>query len=233
MATASEELKLLGARGSPFVMRARIALKLKGLKFEFSKEGFGNQKSELLLKSNPVYKLMPVLIHNGKPICESAIIVEYIDEVWAGSGPSILPSDSYDRAIARFWAAFVDDKIPSPVRILTGLLKGDKEQAIEQIFAALQVLEDAFKKCSKGKIFFGRETIGFVDIALGSWLEWLKAAEKMHDIKFLDVEKIPLLVGWAKLFSSNDAVVNFMPEADELIELSKLILVQRGSPPTR
>lgn len=111
MATGSvEEVKVLGAWPSPFVMRPRIALNLKGVGYEFLEEEIGT-KSELLLKSNPVYKKIPVLIHNGKPICESMIIVEYIDEVWADGKASILPSDPYDRAIARFWAVYIDDKV--------------------------------------------------------------------------------------------------------------------------
>lgn len=104
------DVKLIGSWASVFVMRARIALNLKSISYEFLQETFGS-KSELLLKSNPVHKKMPVLIHADKPVCESNIIVQYIDEAWSSYGPSILPSQPYDRAIARFWAAYVDDKV--------------------------------------------------------------------------------------------------------------------------
>lgn len=106
---AKSDVKVLGAWPSPFVMRPRIALNLKSVDYEFLQETFGS-KSQLLLQSNPVHKKIPVLIHGDKPVCESLIIVQYIDEVWT-SGPSILPSDPYERAIERFWAAFVDDKV--------------------------------------------------------------------------------------------------------------------------
>jgi glutathione S-transferase len=106
---AKSEVKLLGAWPSPFVMRARIALNIKAVEYEFLQETL-EPKSQLLIQSNPVYKKIPVLIHADKPICESLVIVQYIDDVWT-SGPSILPSDPYDRAIHRFWAAYLDDKV--------------------------------------------------------------------------------------------------------------------------
>nr|CAD1835425.1 unnamed protein product [Ananas comosus var. bracteatus] len=118
MAGSGDEVKLLGAWPSltiwgltqPFVLRVQIALELKGVSYEYLEQEIWENKSELLLKSNPVYKKVPVLIHKDRPICESAIILQYIDEVWAGTGPSLLPSDPYDRAIARFWAGYIDDK---------------------------------------------------------------------------------------------------------------------------
>ncbi|KAF2323344.1 hypothetical protein GH714_034791 [Hevea brasiliensis] len=58
---------------------------------------------------NPVHKQIPVLIHNGKPICESMIIIKYIDEVWNDRAP-LLPSDPYQRAHARFGADYIDKK---------------------------------------------------------------------------------------------------------------------------
>ncbi|XP_073111956.1 glutathione S-transferase U17-like [Elaeis guineensis] len=232
MAAAGEEVKLVGRWASPFVVRVGIALNLKGLGYEFSHEERG-KKSELLLKSNPVYEMIPVLIHDGKPICESMIILEYIDEVWASVGRSILPADPYDRAIARFWAAYIDDKFPSSLRTLRGLNEEAKAEAEEQLANALQLLEDAFPKCSKGKDFFGGETIGYLDIALGCYLGWIKAIEKMTGIKALDEAKTPTLVGWAERFCSGDAVKEVMPEADELIEFTKLIQAIMNAAPGR
>jgi glutathione S-transferase len=82
-----------------------------------------SSKSDLLLQSNPIYKKIPVLIHEGKAICDSAIIVQYIDEVWKNNGtPSILPSNAYDKAIARFWVSYIDDKVFILMFILLFLL---------------------------------------------------------------------------------------------------------------
>lgn len=86
-----------------------MALEMKSVEYELV-EMNPHDKPELLVKSNPVHKKVPVLIHADRPICESLIIVQYIDEAWT-NGPSILPPDPYDRATARFWAAFIDDKV--------------------------------------------------------------------------------------------------------------------------
>lgn len=102
---------LLDAYASMFGMRVRIALREKGIEFENREElNLPVNKSDLLLKSNPIHKKVPVLIHNGKPVCESSIIVQYIDEVWNDRAP-LLPSDLYKRAQARFWVDFIDKKV--------------------------------------------------------------------------------------------------------------------------
>lgn len=49
-------------------------------------------------------------MHNGKPVVESSVIVEYIDETWS-SGTNILPADPLGKSNARFWAKFFDDKV--------------------------------------------------------------------------------------------------------------------------
>lgn len=111
MAISNDDLVLLDAPGSPFGMRARLALAAKGLKFRTVLEDLTQGKSDFLLKVNPVHKKIPVLIHDGKPICESLIIMEYIDDVWKDGCRSLLPADPYQRANAKFWADFIDKKV--------------------------------------------------------------------------------------------------------------------------
>ncbi|ONM60095.1 Glutathione S-transferase U10, partial [Zea mays] len=61
----ADDLKVLGMWTSPFVIRVRIVLNLKGLAYEYVEEDLGN-KSALLLSSNPVHKTVPVLLHATK-----------------------------------------------------------------------------------------------------------------------------------------------------------------------
>lgn len=100
---------LHGTWASPYVKRVELALKLKGIPFDYVKEDLVN-KSELLLKYNPVHKKVPVLVHNGNPISESIVIIEYIDETWK-NGPKLLPEDSYKRAQVRFWSKFIQEQV--------------------------------------------------------------------------------------------------------------------------
>ncbi|KAL0336279.1 UNVERIFIED_CONTAM: Glutathione S-transferase U18 [Sesamum radiatum] len=190
MAT-SAGVQLLGSRASPFSNRVQLALKQKFVEYEFGEEVLYVNKSERLLKANPVYQKIPVLIHDEKPVCESLVIVEYIDEAWTGNGPSILPSDPYERAIARFWAGYVDDKwFPTMKELLTAL--GDEAKAIVvgKVNEDFALLEEAFVKCSRDN----------------------------SDVKLLDESRTPGLAGWAERFLSHDAVKDIIPKVPELLE---------------
>ncbi|KAK7309552.1 hypothetical protein RJT34_06366 [Clitoria ternatea] len=219
---AQTDLKLLGGWFSPFALRVQIALNLKGLDYELIEETL-NPKSDLLLQSNPVYNKIPVLLHADKPICESAVIVEYIDETWTNA-PSILPSNAYDRANARFWSTYIDDKWFTPMK---SLLMAEDDEAKKALFGqmeeALERMEDAFNKASEGKPFFGGDTIGLIDIAFGSFLSWLSVIEEMNGRKVLDVAKNPALAQWAETFAADPAVKGILPETLKLLEFANAL----------
>ncbi|KAI9111673.1 hypothetical protein K1719_017363 [Acacia pycnantha] len=220
---ANPNLKLLGAWFSPFVLRVKIALNIKSLEYENIEETL-YPKSQLLEQSNPVHKKIPVLLHGDKSICESRIIIEYIDEVW-NSGPSILPSDAYDRAMARFWAAYIDDKcmlamVKSSVRVED---EETRKPYLEEIEDSLVTIEGELQKCCReGKGYFGGEEIGLVDITFGSLLRMMGIIETMNGRKMIVAEKHPCLVKWADRFASDPNVKGLIPEHEKLMSLMRL-----------
>ncbi|KAF8698478.1 hypothetical protein HU200_035218 [Digitaria exilis] len=232
MAGANIELKLVGQWASVFVTRVKLALHLKGLNYESIEEDLRN-KSELLLSSNPVHKAVPVLIHNGKPICESQIIVEYIDETFAGIGPSFLPADPYERAVARFWAAYIEEKLVAPWdRVFRAKTNEERDEATRKMFAAVDVLEGGFKECSKGKGFFGGDNIGYVDIILGGAISYAKAAEALSGAKLFDAAKTPLLAAWMERFSELDAAKTVLQDVDRVVEHGKMLIAKNAAQPS-
>ncbi|KAL3631102.1 hypothetical protein CASFOL_024086 [Castilleja foliolosa] len=212
-------VQMLGSWASPYSNRVQMALNLKSIDYEFIEEKFyTNKKSDLLLKANPVHKQIPVLIHDDKPICESLVIIQYIDDVWTDHGPSILPSGPHDRAMARFWADYIDKKWVSLFMDL------DKEEqtrvaTMEKIIEGVLLLESYFVECSKGKGFFGGDNVGYVDVVLGSFLGWIKANELMFPgVRFFDDINAPGLTTWVERFCVHDAAKDVLSEPQKLME---------------
>ncbi|KAJ1284885.1 hypothetical protein BS78_03G239300 [Paspalum vaginatum] len=215
-AAGGGELQLLGCWYSPYAIRAKVALGVKGLSYEYVEEDLFS-KSDLLLRSNPVHKKVPVLIHGGRPVCESLVVVQYVDDAWAA--PPLLPADAHARATARFWAAYVDDKFFQAWRALfRSTTDEQRAAAFKGVLPEVEVLEQAFRECSQGKAFFGGDAIGLVDIALGGFLAWFKAVDQVSGTCLLDEARFPGLAAWAERFMDVDAVREAMPDGRRLLE---------------
>ncbi|XP_020885256.1 glutathione S-transferase U7 [Arabidopsis lyrata subsp. lyrata] len=207
----SEEVKLLGMWASPFSRRIEIALTLKGVSYEFSEEDITN-KSSLLLQLNPVYKMIPVLVHTGKPISESLVILEYIDETWRDN--PILPQDPYEKAMARFWAKFVDEQIYVTAMKVVGKIGEERDAVVEATRDLLMFLE----KELVGKDFFGGRSLGFVDIVATLVAFWLMRTEEIVGVKVVPVEKFPEIHRWVKNLLGNDVIKKCIPPEDEHLQ---------------
>ncbi|KAK7278556.1 hypothetical protein RJT34_23587 [Clitoria ternatea] len=212
------EMKLHGFWFSPFTLRVVWTLKLKGIPYENIEEDRFN-KSPQLLEYNPVHKKIPVLVHDGKPICESMVIVEYIDEIWPHN--PLLPSDPYQRALARFWVRYADDMVSSIGPLFTSTNDEERQKAIEKIWEHLRVVED--QGLGDQKKFFGGDIINIVDIAFGSMCKFLLDIEIMFGVKILEAEKFPHLHSWFENFKHVQVIEENLPSHEKTAAFIKLL----------
>ncbi|KAF2285458.1 hypothetical protein P3X46_006296 [Hevea brasiliensis] len=208
-----EVVKVLGFWVSPFVRRVEWALKLKGVDYEYIEEDIFN-KSSSLIQLNPVHKKVPVLIHNQKIIAESFIILEYIDETWKDKY-TLLPQDPHERAQARFWAKFAEEKITEAAWNALCSFGDEKERAIKLTIEALQKIEEELKL--KGKQFFGGERIGYVDIAVGWISYWLPVWEEVGSMKILESQQFPAISSWMHRFINHPLIKDNLPPRDKMV----------------
>ncbi|XP_023909995.1 probable glutathione S-transferase parC [Quercus suber] len=216
----ADEVVLLDFWLSMFGMRVRIALAEKGIKYEYKEQDIFN-KSPLLLEMNPIHKKIPVLIHNGKPVCESLIIVQYIDEVWNDKSP-LLPSDPYQRAHARFWADFVDKKVYEVSRKLWATKGEELEVGKKEFFEIYKILEGELGD----KPYFGGETFGFVDLSLITFYSWFHVYEVFGNIN-IEAE-CPKIIAWAKRCLQKETVANSLADQKKVYEAVGQLRKMRG-----
>ncbi|KAK8571748.1 hypothetical protein V6N13_047387 [Hibiscus sabdariffa] len=208
-------VKLLGTWLSPYSCKVIWALKLKGIPYEYIEEDLSN-KSPMLLQYNPVHKKIPVLVHDGKPICESTVILRYIEETWPQN--PLLPIDPYERAVALFWIKYADDKNPLIPKLYrtTG---EELEQAAKECSEILETIEE--HGLIEGKKFFGGDEINMVDISFCLVAHWLGVFEEIAGLKVFEPHKFPKLNSWAQNFKSVPVIKENLPDADKIFAVLK------------
>jgi len=146
--------------------RVRIALNLKGLKYEQApihlRRGGGEQMSAAYKAINP-QALVPALEDDGKILTQSLAIIEYLEERYPQ--PPLLPPDPADKALVRSMALVIACEV-HPIQNLRVLqyVKREYNQSDEQVnrwaqhwinlgLAALEQMITA--EARRGKFCFG------------------------------------------------------------------------------
>ena len=102
-------LTLHHGRTSVCSIKARLALAEKGVSFDSKLLTLrGDQFDPAYMKLNP-NAVVPTLVHDGRIIGESTVIMHYIDEVFPGT--SLMPADPFERSKARMITKLMDEHV--------------------------------------------------------------------------------------------------------------------------
>lgn len=104
---------LYNAPQSTCSQRVRFTLNAKEIPFEEHKLDLfsGDQLKPEYLKINP-NGLVPALVHDGRSVIDSSVIMEYLDETVPGPR-NFVPEDAYERSRMRALIRYIDE-IPTP-----------------------------------------------------------------------------------------------------------------------
>lgn len=110
MDTAKSDLTLYHAWVSSASRRVRFVLEEKTLAYEAKLVNLltFEQHAPEYLALNP-NGFVPTLVHDGRPVIESSVICEYLDEVYPE--PPLRPADPHSRARMRVWSKWTDEVV--------------------------------------------------------------------------------------------------------------------------
>ena len=111
---------LLLYHGSTSVCSIKVRVALAEKRLEWSGELLdlmrGDQHRPEYGKLNPNH-VVPTLVHDGRVVIESTLIIEYLDEAFPV--PPLMPSEPYRRALARLWMKKIDDYLHAACSTVT------------------------------------------------------------------------------------------------------------------
>jgi glutathione S-transferase len=112
------DLFLYHGTTSVCAIKVRLALSEKSLEWQGQVLDLrrGDQHRPEYLKLNP-NAVVPTLLHQGRVVIESTLIVEYLDERFPE--PPLMPADPYERAQARLWMKKIDDGLHAACSAVT------------------------------------------------------------------------------------------------------------------
>jgi glutathione S-transferase len=182
------ELVLHSYRRCPFAIRVRMTLEEKGLLYRTVEENLA-ELSEELLKIHPEGQV-PVLIHDGRVIAESAIITEYLEEIFPQA--RLMPLEPAQRAQVRVWTNWCDRKFKPDLDAykyeLPKLPESDQTVLLDRVHSQLSRLELILN----GSNYLVGDTFSLADIHLFPFYRQLVRAHPKRS----DFTGFPHLNGW-------------------------------------
>lgn len=183
----------------PYVQRAAIALQEKGIAFERIDIDLADKPAWFLAVS-PLGKT-PVLLSDGQPLFESAVICEYLDETAA---PSLHPQDAWARARHRGWMEFGSAVLSAIAAFYSApdeAALADRAENLQHLFAQLEA--QLGTRGEAGPYFAGAD-FSLVDAVFGPVFRYFDVFDGIAD--FGVFAGLPRVAGWRAALAARPSV---------------------------
>jgi len=172
----SERLTLISHKLCPYVQRAAIVLAEKGIAFERIDVDLSN-KPDSFLRISPLGKT-PVLLVDGEPIFESAVICEYLEDTTL---PRLHPGNALHRARHRAWMEFGS----AVLNTIAGFYNAPDEQALHSKAAELRSRFEQIKAALGDGPYFAGGDFSVVDAVFGPIFRYFDVFDGIADFGIL------------------------------------------------
>jgi glutathione S-transferase len=196
--------RLVSFKSCPWVQRAAIVMREKGIDFEFQHIEAGN-RPDWFRAISPHNKVPVLRIDDRVSLFESGAIAEYLDET---TTPRLHPEDPVQRAINRAWIEYMPTFVDLTSAHAYADSEADYNKAAAQIPAAFEKLETALTRQNAGPFFNGAR-YSLVDAAYAPFLQRHLFLERIRKVGHID--RFPHLKAWAETLSQRPSTHSFPP----------------------
>lgn len=200
----------------PFAQRARIALALKGVEHEQHEIDITRPYPERFIELSANGKV-PTLVVDGRPLFESEVICEFVDEAYPG--PRLLPEDPYRRGVARLLIDYGKDQFIPPLYTL--LLNQDEAKdggLTDRALASWRWLNDRLITLADGDRFVFDEPC-LADYAFGPFFQRWQIVEHYRFFALPEEPAFERIRAWRDACLDLEAVRSTAADLETLIKV--------------
>ena len=206
--------ELVSFKICPFVQRSVIILQEKGTDFDITYINL-KEPPEWFKTISPLGKV-PVLKVGDEVVFESAVIMEYLDEV---NPPSLHPADPLRKAHNRAWIEFASTLLMCQFNMVMAKEQEAGDKAEQELRDKLALVN----KQVKGPLFNG-EAFSMIDAAYAPLFMRIALLEQWQPMGLL--KEMPKLQTWSEQLLARPAVQNSV--VDELPQLYRGHITSSG-----
>lgn len=201
---STPKIKLISFTLCPYVQRAMIVLNEKNIPFDIEYIDLSAPPAEFY-DISPLEKV-PVLLVDEKPLFESMVICDYLDEI---SENSLYPENAFDKAQNRAWIEFSNEILNTTFSLLHETDSKKFNHLTETLVDRFEILED---EISDGDFFNGAK-FAMIDAAYAPIFRYQQriAMHKEHDV----FEDAPNVKAWGDRLLQRESVIKSVPESYE------------------